>query len=103
MRRSLAGGQSAVSRSGDLRLVQAYPGTLQVPRAGTLSLEQEACTLMTKMGRRIPAHFCHRMVILICHNGNSVDDRVQGLDRGVDDYLVKPFVIRMSLLDGAEI
>jgi two-component system copper resistance phosphate regulon response regulator CusR len=44
------------------------------------------CQQLRKAGQRVP--------ILMLTARDSVEDRIQGLDRGADDYLVKPFEFR---------
>src|SRR5262252_2650912 len=39
----------------------------------------------------------HRMPILMLTARDAVEDRIQGLDRGADDYLTKPFEFRELL------
>jgi len=39
----------------------------------------------------------HRMPILMLTARDAVDDRIEGLDRGADDYLAKPFEFRELL------
>jgi two-component system, OmpR family, response regulator MprA len=46
----------------------------------------EVCRRMRKAGDRTP--------ILMLTARDAIDDRVQGLDVGADDYLVKPFALR---------
>jgi two-component system response regulator MprA len=46
----------------------------------------EVCRRMRQAGDRTP--------ILILTARDAIDDRVQGLDVGADDYLVKPFALR---------
>ncbi len=46
----------------------------------------EVCRRLRKAGDRTP--------ILILTARDAIDDRVQGLDVGADDYLVKPFALR---------
>ena len=36
----------------------------------------------------------HRMPILMLTARDAVEDRIQGLDRGADDYLLKPFAMK---------
>ncbi len=48
-----------------------------------------ACREMRKRGNRTP--------ILMLTARDSVDDRVNGLDAGADDYLVKPFALKELL------
>jgi two-component system response regulator MprA len=55
---------------------------LAMPRLDGL----EVCRRMRKAGDRTP--------ILILTARDAIDDRVQGLDVGADDYLVKPFALR---------
>ena len=43
----------------------------------------EACRLLRAGGDRVP--------VLMLTARDSVDDRIDGLDAGADDYLVKPF------------
>src|SRR6059058_5726842 len=46
----------------------------------------EVCRRMRKAGDRTP--------VLMLTARDAVDDRVEGLDVGADDYLVKPFALR---------
>src|SRR5204863_717733 len=46
----------------------------------------EVCRRMRQAGDRTP--------ILMLTARDAIDDRVQGLDVGADDYLVKPFALR---------
>ena len=46
----------------------------------------EVCRRMRKAGDRTP--------VLMLTAMDAIDDRVQGLDVGADDYLVKPFALR---------
>ena len=46
----------------------------------------EVCRRMRKAGDRTP--------ILMLTARDAIDDRVEGLDVGADDYLVKPFALR---------
>src|SRR5437016_3068774 len=46
----------------------------------------EVCRRMRKAGDRTP--------VLILTARDAIDDRVEGLDVGADDYLVKPFALR---------
>ena len=46
----------------------------------------EVCRRMRKAGDRTP------MLMLTARD--AIDDRVEGLDVGADDYLVKPFALR---------
>jgi len=46
----------------------------------------EVCRRMRKAGDRTP--------VLMLTARDAIDDRVQGLDVGADDYLVKPFALR---------
>jgi len=45
----------------------------------------EVCRLLRREGNRVP--------VLMLTARDAVDDRVQGLDAGADDYLVKPFAL----------
>jgi DNA-binding response OmpR family regulator len=49
----------------------------------------EVCRRLRKAGRRMP--------ILMLTARDAVEDRVNGLDRGADDYLTKPFEFRELL------
>jgi len=49
----------------------------------------DLCTLLRRRGIRTP--------ILMLTARDTVDDRVQGLDAGADDYLTKPFAFRELL------
>ena len=46
----------------------------------------EVCRRMRQAGDRTP--------VLMLTARDAVDDRVEGLDAGADDYLVKPFALR---------
>src|SRR5438067_6872410 len=46
----------------------------------------EVCRRMRRAGDRTP--------VLMLTARDAIDDRVQGLDAGADDYLVKPFALR---------
>jgi two-component system, OmpR family, response regulator MprA len=46
----------------------------------------EVCRRMRKAGDRTP--------VLMLTARDAIDDRVEGLDAGADDYLVKPFALR---------
>ena len=46
----------------------------------------EVCRRMRKAGDRTP--------VLMLTARDAIDDRVEGLDVGADDYLVKPFALR---------
>src|SRR5947209_9439349 len=46
----------------------------------------EVCCRMRRAGDRTP--------VLMLTARDAIDDRVQGLDVGADDYLVKPFALR---------
>src|SRR6188472_2672940 len=46
----------------------------------------EVCRRLRKAGDRTP--------VLILTARDAIDDRVEGLDAGADDYLVKPFALR---------
>jgi two-component system, OmpR family, response regulator MprA len=49
----------------------------------------EVCRLLRKAGNRLP--------ILMLTARDAVSDRVEGLDAGADDYLVKPFALEELL------
>jgi DNA-binding response OmpR family regulator len=49
----------------------------------------ELCRRLRAVGERVP--------VLMVTARDTVDDRVAGLDRGADDYLVKPFALRELL------
>jgi two-component system response regulator MprA len=49
----------------------------------------EVCRLLRRIGNRTP--------ILILTARDAVEDRVEGLDAGADDYLVKPFALEELL------
>jgi DNA-binding response OmpR family regulator len=49
----------------------------------------ELCWRLRAAGERVP--------VLMVTARDTVDDRVAGLDRGADDYLVKPFALRELL------
>jgi DNA-binding response OmpR family regulator len=49
----------------------------------------ELCRRLRAAGERVP--------VLMVTARDTVDDRVAGLDRGADDYLVKPFALRELL------
>jgi two-component system, OmpR family, response regulator len=51
-------------------------------------------------GREVLRHLrarCERLPVIIVTARDGVDDRIDGLDLGADDYLVKPFEIRELL------
>jgi DNA-binding response OmpR family regulator len=49
----------------------------------------EACRRLRALGNRVP--------VLMLTARDAVDDRVEGLDSGADDYLIKPFAFRELL------
>ncbi len=65
------------------RIVQAVPDAvvLDVGLPGLDGLE--VCTRVRRMGSRVP--------ILILTARDQVADRIDGLDAGADDYMIKPF------------
>src|SRR5215207_9091958 len=68
------------------RIVQAPPDAvvLDVAMPGIDGLE--VCRRLRAAGDRTP--------VLMLTARDAVDDRVEGLDAGADDYLVKPFALR---------
>ena len=85
---SLAGYEVRLAENGSDALSQA---TTEVPDAMVLDIGLpdidglEVCRLLRREGNRLP--------ILMLTARDAVSDRIDGLDAGADDYLVKPFDI----------
>ncbi len=85
---SLAGYDIQLAESGAEALAQAGPGA---PDAVVLDIGLpdidglDVCRLLRREGNRVP--------VLMLTARDSVSDRIDGLDAGADDYLVKPFDI----------
>jgi DNA-binding response OmpR family regulator len=82
--------------------VQPPPAPLSIESAGQLALQQASAYQQSVLDAMIPPpdgfEVCRRLraegsavPILMLTARDSVDDRVEGLDSGADDYLVKPF------------
>jgi two-component system response regulator MprA len=83
---SLAGYEVQLAENGETAIeqaVQAVPDAivLDVGLPGIDGLE--VCRRMRRLGNRVP--------ILILTARDAVRDRIDGLDVGADDYMVKPF------------
>jgi len=83
---TLAGYEVDLAQDGETaleRIVQALPDAvvLDVGLPGIDGLE--VCRRVRRLGNRVP--------ILILTARAEVDDRIDGLDVGADDYMVKPF------------
>ena len=74
------GGQLASEKHYDLLILD-----WMLPRASGL----EICQQLRRAGKTTP--------VLFLTAKDTIDDRVQGLDAGADDYLVKPFELRELL------
>src|SRR5215813_11423529 len=79
-----ADGREALDRLAETRLDAVI---LDVAMPGIDGLE--VCRRLREAGDRTP--------VLMLTARDSVDDRVQGLDCGADDYLVKPFALKELL------
>ncbi len=85
---SLAGYEVAVAESGGLALssITDSPPDAVVLDIGLPDIDGlDVCRLLRSEGNRVP--------ILILTARDAVSDRIDGLDAGADDYLVKPFDI----------
>ncbi len=83
---TLAGYEVQLAEDGEAaldRLVEEVPGAvvLDVGLPGIDGLE--VCRRIRRMGSRVP--------VLILTARDAVSDRIDGLDVGADDYMVKPF------------
>jgi two-component system response regulator MprA len=84
----LAGYEVAVAESGGVALsnITATPPDAVVLDIGLPDIDGlDVCRLLRTEGNRVP--------ILILTARDAVSDRIDGLDAGADDYLVKPFDI----------
>jgi two-component system response regulator MprA len=105
---SLGGYEVALAESGGSALAQV---TAENPDAMVLDIGLpdidglDVCRLLRSEGNRVP--------ILILTARDAVSDRIDGLDAGADDYLVKPFdidelkarlraLLRRAATDGGE-
>ncbi len=83
---TLAGYEVPVAASGEQALEQVVQG---VPDAIVLDIAMpgidglEVCRRLRRLGNRVP--------ILMLTARDAVSDRIDGLDVGADDYMVKPF------------
>src|SRR5580700_681666 len=82
---SLSGYEIRIAETGSEALAEVNGG---VPDAVVLDVGLpglEVCRLLRREGNRVP--------VLMLTARDTVSDRIDGLDAGADDYLVKPFDI----------
>src|ERR1700735_2012500 len=76
----------AETGSGALSEIAASPPDAVVLDIGLPDIDGlEVCRLLRREGNRVP--------VLMLTARDAVSDRIEGLDAGADDYLVKPFDI----------
>jgi two-component system, OmpR family, response regulator MprA len=83
---TLAGYEAQVAEDGEraLELVAQAPPDAVVLDVGLPGIDGlEVCRRVRRLGNRVP--------ILILTARDAVEDRIDGLDVGADDYMVKPF------------
>ena len=78
---AVADGQAALDRLRDERF-DAVVLDVNMPNLDGLSV----CARLREAGNRVP--------ILMLTARDAIDDRVEGLEAGADDYLVKPFALK---------
>src|ERR1700757_1839868 len=81
-----------VAHTGEQALYQAAINTYDLVVLDVMIPEPDGfavCKELRNAGQRMP--------ILMLTARDSVEDRIEGLDRGVDDYLTKPFEFRELL------
>lgn len=77
----------------------AYTGREAIEWAETIEFDLIVLDIMLPEidGLAVCRHLCdqqHRTPVLMLTARDTVDDRVQGLDAGADDYLIKPFALK---------